>query len=42
MFAEDGTYLEAYWQGIFKVAEPSAFDLHRYGLAQQRITLIET
>ena len=42
MFAEDGTYLEPYWHGLFKVAEPSAFDLHRYGLAQQRITLIET
>jgi len=42
LYPSDGTYLEAYWQGLFKLANPGAFSRHRYGLAQTKITLIET
>ena len=42
LYPGDGTYLEAYWQGLFKQASPAAFSRHRYGLAQTKITLLET
>jgi hypothetical protein len=42
VYPEDGTYLEAYHQGIFKVADVSVFDRHFYGFAQQTIKLIES
>lgn len=42
LYPGDGTYLEAYWQGLFKMASPAAFSRHRYGLAQTKITLLET
>lgn len=38
----DGTYLETYNQGLFKVQEPTAFDRHMYGVARQKLTLLET
>jgi len=42
LFPADGTYLEAYFQGLFKLAEPSAFDRHMYGMAQTRLLFIES
>lgn len=42
VFPENGTYLEPYYHGIFKVSDGGQFDLHKYGLAQTRITLIES
>ena len=38
----DGTAVEAYYQGGFKFAAPSAFDRHFPGGAQAKLTLIET
>lgn len=42
IYPADGTYLEAYHQGTFKVADGGAFDRHLYGLARTKITLVET
>ena len=42
LYPSDGTYLEAYHQGLFKVAEQSPFDRHMPTLARKSITLIES
>ena len=42
LYPADGTYLEPYHQGLFKVAESTPFDRHMVGLAQQKLLLIET
>ena len=42
LYPTDGTYLETYHQGLFKVAEASPFDRHMPNLAKTRLTLIES
>lgn len=42
VFPGDGTYMEAYFQGAFKLVDGGAFDRHLYGLARTRIVLEET
>jgi len=42
LYPGDGTYLEPYHQGLFKLAEPSAFDRHLPNLARTRLLFIET
>lgn len=42
IYPGDGTYLEPYHQGLFKFAAPSGFDRHMYGIAQTKLTLIES
>ena len=39
---ENGTYLEAYFQGLVKVADAGMFDRHFVGIARLPITLIES
>lgn len=41
LYPGDGTYLEAYHHGLWKLQEITAFDRHVYGLAQQRLIFIE-
>lgn len=42
VFPGDGTYLEAYYQGTFKVVDNGGFDRHLPNLARQRLVLEET
>ena len=41
-FPEDGTYLEAYYQGAFKIVENAMLNRHLPNLAQSKLTLVET
>lgn len=42
LYPDGGTYLEAYWQGIFKHADKSAFSRTKYGIASAGLSLLET
>lgn len=42
VFPGDGTWKEAYYQGLFKVEDVSIFDQNFYDHASQKITLIES
>lgn len=42
LFPGDGTYLEPYYQGLFKLQAPSAFDRHLPTIAQTRLVLVES
>lgn len=41
-FPEDGTYLEPYYQGAFKIVENAMVSRHLPSLAQTKLTLVET
>lgn len=42
VFPEDGTYLEPYYQGAFKIMENAMLNRHLPGLAQTKLMLVET
>jgi hypothetical protein len=42
LYPGDGTYLEAYWQGLYKLADVGAFSRYFPTLARSKLTLIET